>query len=59
MDTSFYTHVYCTKCKWFKIDDDNIPFCCFSDECDLWDCEDSKPFIFRPKYINAEDKICE
>lgn len=45
------TYVYCTQCKWFKLDgEDDVPHCKFSSECDIWDCEDSRPFSERPKY---------
>lgn len=43
-------HVYCTCCKWFKIGDEDIPYCPYESECNIWDCEDSKPYKERPKY---------
>jgi hypothetical protein len=52
--TSQDKHVYCTKCKWFRLDDEEIPYCFFENECDIWDCEDSKPFRERPKYESRE-----
>lgn len=47
-------HVYCTHCAWFQIKD-GVPDCKYSEECDLWDCEDSRPFSERPKYQLRED----
>ena len=44
------THVYCTNCEYFRLDDESKPYCPFEGECDIWDCNDSKPFIQRPKY---------
>ena len=44
------THVYCTHCKHFRLDDEDKPYCPFEDECDIWDCEDSKPYEQRPIY---------
>lgn len=44
------THVYCTKCKWFRLCDEEIPYCLYSNECDIEDCEDSRPYKERPKY---------
>jgi len=46
-------HVYCTDCKYFRLDDENKPYCPFESECDIWNCEDSKSLLDRPKY---EDK---
>lgn len=43
-------HVYCTDCKWFKLDNEYIPYCIYEDQCNIWNCEDSKPFSERPKY---------
>lgn len=47
------THVYCTHCTWFRIKDD-VPNCKYTAECDIWDCEDSRPFSERPKYLDKE-----
>lgn len=44
------THVYCVDCKWFRTDDEYKPYCPFEEECDIWNCEDSKPFRERPRY---------
>lgn len=44
------THVYCTHCKWFRIDDEDIPYCPFEDTCDIGDCEDSMAYKYRPNY---------
>lgn len=43
-------HVYCTLCKHFRCDDEYKPYCAFENECDIWDCEDSKPYYLRPMY---------
>mgnify|MGYP000999240036 CR=1 FL=1 len=43
-------YVYCTHCKHLRFDDEDIPYCLFENECDIWDCEDSKRFGERPKY---------
>lgn len=43
-------HVYCTDCKHFRLDDEYKQYCPFEEECDIWNCEDSKPFSERPKY---------
>jgi hypothetical protein len=48
-------HVYCTDCIHFKIegkhiDGIGIPTCDYEDECDITDCEDSRPFRERPYY---------
>jgi len=44
------THVYCTQCKWFRLDDEEIPYCFWEDECEIGNCEDSMRFEDRPKY---------
>ena len=44
------THVYCTKCKWFRIDDEDIPYCPFENTCDIGNCEDSMAYKYRPNY---------
>ena len=44
------THVYCTNCKWFRIDDEDIPYCPFEDICDIGNCEDSMAYKYRPNY---------
>ena len=43
-------HVYCTKCKWFRIDDEDIPYCPFENTCDIGNCEDSMAYKYRPNY---------
>jgi hypothetical protein len=44
-------HVYCTNCKHFRLDDEEIPYCPYEEkECDIRDCEDSRPFRERPMY---------
>lgn len=44
-------HVYCTNCKHFRLDDESIPYCPYEEkECDIRDCEDSRPFRERPMY---------
>lgn len=44
------THVYCVDCKHFRMDDEYKPYCPYEPECDIWNCEDSKPFSERPYY---------
>ncbi|GEM_PF-3130382 len=43
-------HVYCANCQNFRTDDKDKPYCPFEDECDIWNCEDSRPFKERPRY---------
>lgn len=47
---SSYEQVYCTDCKWFRLDDEEIPYCPFEDKCDINNCEDSRSFLDRPCY---------
>ena len=45
------SYVYCTDCKHFRLDDEEIPYCPYEEkECDIRDCEDSRPFKERPMY---------
>lgn len=44
-----YIPVYCTDCKYFRIEED-IPECEYENDCCICDCEDSKPFEDRPMY---------
>lgn len=44
------THVYCTKCCHFWIDESETPQCEYCHECNLSDSEDSRPYKERPKY---------
>lgn len=44
------SHVYCTNCQHFRADDEYLPYCPFEDKCNIWNCEDSKPFRERPRY---------
>ena len=54
------THVYCTKCKSFYVDNDEVPQCEHRHECELNDCEDSKPYSDRPHYVENETNLsCE
>ena len=50
------THVYCTNCKWFRIDDEDIPYCPFENTCDIGNCEDSMSFADRPRYEERENQ---
>ena len=50
------THVYCTQCQHFRTDDEYLPYCPFEGECDIWNCEDSRPFKDRPRYKGKEEK---
>ena len=43
--------VYCTHCKHFRLDDEEIPYCPYEEkECDIRNCEDGRPFRERPMY---------
>lgn len=44
------TQVYCTNCDNYWIDENETPRCEYYHECDLNDCEDSRPYRERPKY---------
>jgi len=37
-------HVYCTDCINFRLDDEELPYCCYEDKCDINDCDDSKAY---------------
>jgi hypothetical protein len=52
------THVYCVNCKWFRLDDEEKPYCYYESECDIWNCEDNRPFKERPKYEERIDNKC-
>jgi len=43
-------HVYCVDCKHFRTDDEYKSYCPYEPECDIWNCEDSKPLRKRPYY---------
>ena len=45
-----YKHVYCTHCKHFRLDVEETSYCLHEGECDLTNCDDSKPFSERPYY---------
>lgn len=47
-------YVYCTHCKHFNLNDDDVPYCPYEDECDIWDCEDGRRFAERPHYESKE-----
>jgi len=45
------THVYCTHCLYFRLDDEDKPYCRYEEkECDIRNCEDSRPYSKRPMY---------
>ena len=50
-------YVYCTNCKNFSIGENENPQCSFENECDLWDCEDGRRFVERPKYEPVEQTV--
>lgn len=50
------TQVYCTMCSHFWIDESETPQCEYCQECDLSDCEDSRPYRERPKYTELYRK---
>lgn len=52
------THVYCTNCRHFKLDDESLPYCCYEDKCDINSCEDSKSLKHRPYYEGMFCYIC-
>lgn len=43
-------HVYCTSCIYFRLCDENKPYCIYENKCDINNCEDSKPYENRPHY---------
>lgn len=43
-------HVYCTNCFYFRLDDEELPYCVYEDKCNINNCEDSRPFKERPYY---------
>jgi hypothetical protein len=43
-------HVYCTKCFYFSLDDEGMPYCYFENICDINNYEDSMPLRNRPYY---------
>ena len=51
-------HVYCTNCAHFWVaetdDGELIPSCTHEDDCNIWDCVDSKPYPQRPRYEAAK-----
>ena len=48
------THVYCTDCEHFRLDDEDIPYCARPNNkpCNGYDMEDSMSFSERPQYVN-------
>lgn len=44
------TYVYCTNCIDFRLDNEGLPYCQYENKCDIYDCNDSKPFKLRPYY---------
>lgn len=48
-------YIYCTNCYYFKMYDEDTPYCMYKDRCDIIDCEDSKDRKYRPFY--RRDKI--
>ncbi|WP_279146686.1 MULTISPECIES: hypothetical protein [Clostridium] len=44
------TYVYCTHCLYFRLDDEELPYCPYEDNCNINDCEDSMIFKDRPHY---------
>lgn len=53
------TYVYCTHCKHLQYEHfgtPNVtPVCIYENECDIWDSEDSRPYLERPKYEPREE----
>lgn len=46
-------HVYCTDCYYFRLCDENLPYCMYEDKCNINNCEDSKSREERPHYMEA------
>lgn len=44
------TYVYCTNCYNFRLDDEELPYCCYENKCDINDCEDGKTLKEKPYY---------
>ena len=49
------TYVYCTYCKHFRLDDEEIPYCPWEDRCDINNYEDSRPYGERPFYEERKE----
>ena len=43
-------YVYCTNCRYFRLCDENLPYCMYENKCNINDCEDSKSPKERPYY---------
>ena len=43
-------YVYYTNCRYFRLCDENLPYCMYENKCNINDCEDSKPLKERPYY---------
>jgi len=43
-------YVNCTNCKFFRLCDEGLPYCCYENDCNINDCEDSKTLKERPFY---------
>lgn len=50
-------YVYCTKCIYFRLDDEGLPYCLFEDECNINNCEDSMRFEDRPYYKSTQELL--
>ena len=48
--------VYCTRCLFFRIDDEGIPYCYHEEECYIHIPEDSTLLSDRPCYTPKEDE---
>jgi len=51
------THVYCTHCKWFRLDEEEIPYCFFENECDINNPKSDLTYDKRPKYEKRKNKF--
>lgn len=56
MQSMLQQHVYCTQCTYFRIDDEERPYCYHSNECDIGNCEDSMALSERPCYVPIHDR---
>lgn len=43
-------YVYCKNCTHFHLDDENLPYCYYENECNINNFEDSRKLSERPCY---------
>ena len=49
-------HVYCWDCTFFRIDDEERPYCYHENECNIGNCDDSMALYCRPCYAQRVEK---